>query len=82
MNAESALKDLDIPTLMITSANDPTIDQSNYPIDTVISKDNLIYVKTPRGAHVEFMTGARRKRWCNQAMVDYFDIIESLEEEE
>lgn len=78
MDARESLKGMKIPTLMIVSNNDPIVNNAEYPVNTFYSNPNLMLVRTPRGGHLEFMTGITRKRWYKEVIAQY---LHALEEE-
>ena len=55
-------KDVDVPTLIIHSKNDPTGSPEWYPWEDILKKPNYMGALTPKGAHLSFMTSYKATR--------------------
>ena len=67
---------------MISSKTDPISKPKDIPWEEIKSNPNIIYVYTPRGAHLEFMVGRNRKRWYKPVMSKFLNMIDDYSNEE
>ena len=75
LNCDKDIKYIDKPVLFIQSKNDPISKIEFFPKNIIKSKDNLIGVITPRGAHVEYFVGVNTKRWYADVVSDYLLLL-------
>jgi len=61
---------------MISARDDPISSRDIIPWDEIKKNPNIIYAYTPRGGHLDFLTGMRRTRWYRKAMVDFINSVE------
>lgn len=76
LNCSEDIFNIDKPVLFIQSKNDPISKIEFMPKDVIESKDNLLGIITPRGAHVEFFVGLNMKRWYTDVVSDYLLFLE------
>lgn len=75
MNCVPLIKDIKVPTLMIMAKNDPTSRHDMIPWKDILNNDNILYAYTPRGAHLEYLVEARRRKWFCQPMIEFLEAI-------
>lgn len=73
------IKNLDIPTLMISSRNDCTLREDLIPWEEIEKNKNVFYVYTHKGGHLEFFTGLNRERWYKRIMSKFLNCVEEFE---
>lgn len=61
---------------MISARDDPISSRETIPWEEIKKNQNIIYAYTPRGGHLEFLTGTGRTRWYRKVMVDFINAIE------
>lgn len=78
MDCKESLSKLNIPTMMISAKNDPISRPDIIPWDKIAENENIVYVYTPRGAHLEFMINHGRNRWYKKVMTKFLNVVEDL----
>jgi hypothetical protein len=81
LECTSSIPKLKIPTMLISAKNDPIHTPDIMPWAEIEGNDNVIYVHTPRGAHLEFMVNQGRNRWYKKVMTRFLNVVDDLGEE-
>ena len=67
-----------IPTMFVSAKNDPVHNETTIPWEEIKANENIVYVNTPRGGHLEFMVNYGRQRWYKNVMIKWFNAIDEL----
>lgn len=78
IDATEALKDVNIPTLIISARNDPM--RREMPVEEIQANENLILVEAPRGGHMEYMVNYGRQRWYKRVMSKFLNAVYDFED--
>lgn len=81
MDCTEDLTKLKIPTMMVSAKNDPIHSPKDMPWEQIESNENIIYVYTPRGAHLEFMVGIQRNRWYKPVMTKFLNYVDDMRDD-
>jgi predicted alpha/beta-fold hydrolase len=74
------IKSLKHPSLLISAKTDPISKPSLIPWEEISQNENIVYAYTPRGGHLEYMTGWERTRWYKKTMVDFINSINEYDD--
>jgi len=77
MNCSDAVSKIKVPTLMISAKNDPSNRHDLIPWDNIKANSNIIYLYTPRGGHLEFMSDFYMNRWYKAPMGQFLNAVEN-----
>lgn len=66
---------------MISSRTDPITKFDYIPWDEISKNENIVYAYTPRGGHLEYLTGWERTRWYKKTMVDFVNSVNEYNQE-
>jgi predicted alpha/beta-fold hydrolase len=67
--------------MLISAKNDPIHTPDIIPWPQIKSNPNIIYIHTPRGAHLEFMVNRGRNRWYKKVMTKFLNLVDEMEED-
>jgi predicted alpha/beta-fold hydrolase len=76
---DSHVSNIQIPTLIMHSRDDPICNHDSIPLDKVKSNPNIIYAGTGHGAHLCWFTGFFPRRWYAEPTLEFLDIVLSGE---
>ena len=78
-DATNLIPKISIPTMILNTRNDPTLDVRTIPWKELRSNSNVIHVLGDRGYHIEYMTGNDRERWYKRVMTDFFNGVHNFD---
>ena len=76
------IKNINVPTLIIHSKDDPVTSYQGVPFDDIIENDNLIYIETDKGGHLCFVeneTVFKFKQWLYKPVIQFLNFCRDYE---
>ncbi|CAD8049055.1 unnamed protein product [Paramecium primaurelia] len=78
INCVKEIQQIEVPTLFISSMDDPVIQQTLIPKDEILNNKNIILALTKKGGHIEWFTGFKAVRWINKPVIEFLNCLDSV----
>jgi len=75
------IEDIKVPTLCISSREDPICIHQSIPVEKLYKNENIIFLLAERGGHIEYLSGWRAEWWGFKMALEYFDYFERQKKE-
>lgn len=72
------LKNIVVPTLLISALDDPIVPAYSFPTESEINNDTTLLHYTEHGGHIGFISRKESIRWLDQQITSWFSFCEEI----